>query len=109
MAEVCWSALAEASCSARLHCAEWSCVVFNDSPRHHSGFGRNWPYKSVTRKLLLDRGAPRRLSAAGRLATNGVYVLGVLEKLRSRPLRAIAIKLVLMGPCPGAPAVGTLM
>jgi hypothetical protein len=28
---VCWSALAKTSCSARLHCAEWSCVVWIDS------------------------------------------------------------------------------
>ena len=38
------------SCSARLHCAEWSCVVLGDSPRHHSGSGRNWPYKSLARR-----------------------------------------------------------
>ena len=39
----------EASCSPRLHCAEWWCVVLSDWPRHHGGSGRDWPDKSATR------------------------------------------------------------
>ena len=39
--------LIKTSCSARLHCAEWSCVVLSDSPRHHNGSGRDWTYKSA--------------------------------------------------------------
>jgi len=35
--------LTETSCSHRLHCAEWSCVVLSDSPRHRNRSGRDWP------------------------------------------------------------------
>jgi hypothetical protein len=35
--------LTKTSCSARLHCAQWSCLVLSDSPRRHNGSGRNWP------------------------------------------------------------------
>ena len=41
-----WSGSQKTSCSPRLHCAEWSCVVLSDSPRHHNGSGRDWPDKS---------------------------------------------------------------
>jgi|ERR1035441_6422773 hypothetical protein len=46
----------EASCSPRLHCAEWWCVVLSDWPRHHGGSGRDWPYKSACRtSAFVDR------------------------------------------------------
>ena len=44
--EVGGQVLTKTSCSARLHCAEWSCVVLSDSSRHHNGAGRDWPDKS---------------------------------------------------------------
>ena len=55
--EVGGQVLTKTSCSPRLHCAEWSCVVLSDSPRHHNGSGRDWPDKSATR-----RSAPRKLT-----------------------------------------------
>ena len=38
------------SCSPHFHCAEWSCVVLSDFPRHHNGSGRDWPDKSRSGK-----------------------------------------------------------
>src|ERR1039458_6785246 len=38
--------LTKTSCGPRVHYAEWSCVVLNDSPRRHNGAGRDWPDKS---------------------------------------------------------------
>ena len=47
--EVGGQVLTKTSCSPRLHCAEWWCVVLSDWPPHHNGSGRDWPYKSATR------------------------------------------------------------
>ena len=41
-----WSGTHKTPCSPRIHCAEWSCVVLNDSPRRHNGAGRDRPDKS---------------------------------------------------------------
>lgn len=49
--EVGGQVLTRTSCSPRLHCAEWSCVVLGDSPRHHNGSGRDWPDKSTYRRM----------------------------------------------------------
>ena len=54
--------LIKTSCSARLHCAEWSCVVLSDSPRRHNGAGRDWPDSAV--KLVDDLAGESPASAS---------------------------------------------
>ena len=41
--------LTKTYCRPRILCAEWSRALLNNSPRHHSGSGRDWPYKATSR------------------------------------------------------------
>jgi hypothetical protein len=41
--------LTKTYCRPRIPCAEWSRALLNNSPRHHSRSGRDWPHNAVLR------------------------------------------------------------